>query len=73
MSLETISANSLSNKTIQQIGNAQISLPANFNSSLNYNQSLSLRVCLFLFLSLSILNNSLFVSIVNNATISNIR
>ena len=45
MSMETISINELSNKTIQQIGSAQIQLPSKFNSSLNANSTLSLRVC----------------------------
>ena len=41
MSLETISIESLSNKIIQQVGNAQISLPSNMNND----QTISLRVC----------------------------
>ena len=45
MSLETISSQSLANKTIQPFGNAQITLP----STLTNNQTLSLRVCLFFF------------------------
>jgi hypothetical protein len=48
MSLETISVESLSNKLIQQIGNAQISLPSNINSNFNGDQTISLQVC-FLF------------------------
>lgn len=42
MSLETLSMESLSNKEIQQVGQAKISLPI-FN--LNNNQIISLRVC----------------------------
>jgi hypothetical protein len=42
MSLETISINSLSNKVIQQVGNAQIYLPSNIT---NDDQTVSLRVC----------------------------
>ena len=45
MSMETISMNKLSNKNIQQVGSAQIQLPSQFNSSLNNNSTLSLRVC----------------------------
>ncbi|CAF4233203.1 unnamed protein product, partial [Adineta steineri] len=43
LSLETISIESLSNKIIQQIGNAQIHFPSNFNSTINHNQIVSLR------------------------------
>jgi hypothetical protein len=42
MSLGTISINSLSNKVIQQVGNAQIYLPSNIA---NDDQTVSLRVC----------------------------
>lgn len=42
LSLETISIDSLANKIIQPMNNAQIQLPLNFSQ----NQTLSLRVCL---------------------------
>lgn len=45
MSLETISVQSLANKTIQSVGNARIQLPVVLNTSVTNNQSLSLRVC----------------------------
>ena len=48
LSLETISIESLQNKIIQQVGNAQIQLPSNINSNINNDQTISLRVC-FLF------------------------
>jgi Zn finger protein HypA/HybF involved in hydrogenase expression len=48
MSLETISMNSLSNKKIQQVGNAQIHIPSNFTLNLNKSTTLSIRVCFFL-------------------------
>lgn len=44
MSLETITMKSIQNKTIKQIGDAQIHIP--FNSYFNLNQTISLRVCL---------------------------
>ncbi|CAF4521529.1 unnamed protein product, partial [Rotaria sp. Silwood2] len=43
MSLETISINSLSNKQIQQIGNAQFNIPSNFNLNTNNNSTISIR------------------------------
>ena len=46
MSTETISAEGLLNKNIQQVGNAQIQLPSQVNSNFNGNSTLSLRVCL---------------------------
>ncbi len=45
MSLETISIQSLSNKMIQPVGNAQIQLPSNLNSNFDNDQTISLRVC----------------------------
>jgi len=45
MSLETLSIKSLSNKQIQQVGNAQIHIPLNFNSNISNNPTISLRVC----------------------------
>ena len=45
MSIETISADGLLNKNIEQVGHAQIQLPAQFNSNFNRNSTLSLRVC----------------------------
>jgi hypothetical protein len=47
MSLETLSVESLSNKQIQQVGNAQIRMPSNLN--INFNRTLSLRVCFLSF------------------------
>jgi len=47
MSLQTMSIESLSNKIIQQVENAQIHLPSNFDSNINNTKTLSLRVCLF--------------------------
>ena len=45
MSLETVSADRLLNKRIEQVGSAQIQLPSQFNSTLDRNSTLSLRVC----------------------------
>ena len=45
MSMETISADGLLNKNIQQVENAQIQLPSEFNSNFDRNSPLSLRVC----------------------------
>ncbi len=45
MSLETISIQSLPNKMIQPVGNAQIQLPSNLNSDFDNDQTVSLRVC----------------------------
>ena len=45
MSTETISADGLLNKNIQQVANAQIQLPSQFNSNLSRDSPLSLRVC----------------------------
>jgi hypothetical protein len=63
MSLETLSVQSLSNKQIQQVGNAQIRLPSNLN--INQNTTVSLRVC-FLFYSYQI--NFLIAVTVKNET-----
>jgi hypothetical protein len=49
MSMETLSSKSLSNKIIQQVGNAQIHLPSNFNLNNNGTVSLRVRVCSFFF------------------------
>jgi hypothetical protein len=46
MSLETQSLESLSNKLVKQVGNGQIQLPQNFNSNLNNNSKISIRVSL---------------------------
>jgi hypothetical protein len=46
MSMETLSSKSLSNKIIQQVGNARIQFPLNLN--LNNNGAISLRVSSFL-------------------------
>ena len=43
-SLETLSPETLSNRKIQQVGTAQVSLPAKFNLTTNSNSTLSLRV-----------------------------
>ncbi|CAF0823152.1 unnamed protein product [Adineta steineri] len=43
MSLETISIESLSNRQIQQVGNAQINIPKHFNSNINDNSAVMLR------------------------------
>ena len=45
LSMETISSNGLINKKIEQVGNAQIQLPSQFNLTLNQNSTFSLRVC----------------------------
>lgn len=47
MSLETKSMNSLSNKQIKPVGNAQIDLPTNMKSNINDNETISIRVCVF--------------------------
>jgi hypothetical protein len=44
MSLETVSIESLSNKVIEQVGGSQIRLPSDFNSIINTNEAVSLRV-----------------------------
>ena len=44
MSLETVSTETLSNKTIQQVGSAQIHLSAILKSNLNNDSTISLRV-----------------------------
>jgi hypothetical protein len=44
MSLETISTTSLSNKLIEQVGNAQIQIPSNFEINSTDDNSISLRV-----------------------------
>jgi hypothetical protein len=46
LSIETTSITSLSNKIIQQVGDAQMHIPSSFNLSTNDNTSISLRVCL---------------------------
>ncbi|CAF0788844.1 unnamed protein product [Adineta steineri] len=43
MSLETISMKSLSNKQVQQVGNARINIPKNFKSNISDNSTVSLR------------------------------
>jgi hypothetical protein len=45
LSLETIQVHSLSNKTIKQVGDAMIYIPLDFDSNLQENQTISLRVC----------------------------
>jgi hypothetical protein len=44
MSLETTSISSLTNKIIQQVGNAQIRIPSRFNLFTNSSSSISVRV-----------------------------
>ncbi len=46
MSLETQSLDALSSKLVKQVGNGQIQLPQNFNSNLNNNSKISIRVSL---------------------------
>ncbi len=50
-SLETTSFESLSNKVIEQVGNAHIYIPSSFNSNSNNNGTVSLRVCFLCFFS----------------------
>jgi hypothetical protein len=57
LSVETTSIESLSNKVIQQAGNAQIRIPSSFNLSTNDNTSISLRVCFLII----VLNSSFFL------------
>ena len=45
MSMETISAKDLFNKTIEQIENAQTQLPSQFNSNFDRNSTSLFRVC----------------------------
>ncbi len=49
MSLETISFNSIFNKSIQQVGGAKIRIPENFKLNQNQNQTISIRVSCLLF------------------------
>ena len=51
MTLETKSIQSLSNKLVKQVGNAQIQLPSNFNSNSSSEATVSIRVnfCFSLF------------------------
>ena len=44
MSVETIAIQSLSNKSIKQIGNAQIQIPSSFQLNSTNNNSITLRV-----------------------------
>ena len=48
MSLEIIDSESLTNKLIKQIGNAQFRIPSNFTLNMTNNSSISLRVKDFL-------------------------
>ncbi len=52
VSLETTTIKSLSNKSIEQVGNASIHLPSNFQSNLTNSASVTLRVS-----SLSVLSS----------------
>jgi hypothetical protein len=47
MSVETTSIESLSNKLIEQVENARIQIPSNFELNLSNNPSITLRVSLF--------------------------
>jgi len=47
LSDETTSISSLSNKLIQQIGDAQIRIPSSFNLTTDDNSAISLRVCFY--------------------------
>ena len=48
LSVEALSVSSLSNKLIEQIGNAQIRMPSKFSLTTTDNTSISLRVSIFL-------------------------
>jgi hypothetical protein len=48
MSLETKSIESLSNKVVKQVGNAEIRIPSNFNTNISRSSTVSIRVCFFL-------------------------
>ena len=50
MSLETTSIQSLANKVVEQVGNAQFRIPSNFTLSSTNETSILLRVCLIIFL-----------------------
>lgn len=45
LSMEIVSTNGLINKTIEQVGNAQIEFPSELNLSVNENSTISVRVC----------------------------
>jgi hypothetical protein len=47
LSVETISISSLSNKLIQQIGDAQIRIPSSFSLATDDKSAISLRVCFY--------------------------
>ncbi len=47
LSAETTSISSLSNKLIQQIGDAQIRIPSSFSLTTDDNSAISLRVCFY--------------------------
>jgi len=51
--VESTSISSLSNKLIQQVGNARILIPSSFTLTTTENGSISLRVCLFIILIIS--------------------
>ena len=54
-SLKTLSCQSLSNQILKQVGNALVQFPSQFNSNLNQNQTISLRVNYFFFFQFFIL------------------
>ena len=54
-SLKTLSFQSLSNQILKQVGNALVQFPSQFNSNLNQNQTISLRVNYFFFFQFFIL------------------
>ncbi len=66
MSLETITMDSLFNKQIQQVGNAQIQLPPNFTSNINKNSTISIRVRWFFLFEIILFD---FFILVNHGTI----
>lgn len=47
ISMETLSMTGLSNKTIKQVGGAQIHIPLNFNLTINDSENVFVRVCIF--------------------------
>jgi hypothetical protein len=51
MTFETLSIDSLENKIVKQVGNAQFQLPSNFNLNTTDNSSISLQVSRFFFSS----------------------
>jgi len=50
MTLQTISTESLGDRLVQLVGNAQFQIPSNFTLSTTTNSSISLRVCFSFFI-----------------------